>query len=221
MTKRRPDPENAPPTVFIVDDDNAVRESLSGLFQSVGLCVKAYPSTHAMLTDEAFDRPGCLVLDIRLPGQSGLDFFDALVERGVDRPVVFISGHADVPMAVRAMKAGALEVLTKPVRSQELLDVVHAAIEKDRAKRAEARGMVDLIAVFGSLTPREREIMALVVTGRRNKQIAADVGLSEATVKLHRSQVMRKMNAGSVADLVRMTATLGAAGLAQPRSTKG
>lgn len=204
-----------------MDDDDAVRESLSGLFQSVGLSVKAYGSTQALLADKTFDRPGCLVLDVRLPGQSGLDFFEALVERGADRPVVFISAHADVPMAVRAMRAGAVEILTKPVRSQDLLDAVHGAIEQDRTRRAEAIGLAELRAAFARLTRREGEIMTLVVTGRRNKQIAADVGLSEATVKLHRGHVMRKMNAGSVAELVRMTAALGGSVHIPPPSTKG
>ncbi|MER8886641.1 response regulator transcription factor [Mesorhizobium sp. M0663] len=193
------------PTVFVIDDDESIREALNELFQSIGLRVELFASVQAFLADDQPDRPGCLVLDVRLPGQSGLDFQDFLVREGVRLPIIFISGHADVPMAVRAMKAGAVEFLPKPVRSQDLLDAVHLAIERDQAHRACARTVSRVGADFETLTPREREVMALVVTGRRNKQIAADIGLSEATVKLHRGQVMQKMNARSVAELVRMT----------------
>jgi FixJ family two-component response regulator len=198
------------PTVFVIDDDEAVRESLSGLFQSIGLRVKLFASARAFLADPCPDCLGCMVLDVRLPGQSGLDFHDVLVSKGIHRPVIFISGHADVPMTVRAMKAGAMEFLTKPVRSQDLLDAVQLAIERDRTRRAGARNVAKVRADFENLTPREREILSLVVTGRRNKQIAADVGLSEATVKLHRGHVMQKMNARSVAELVRLTDALNA-----------
>ncbi|WP_214473416.1 response regulator transcription factor [Mesorhizobium sp. dw_380] len=200
--------DDTKPTVFIIDDDEAVRESLNGLFQSIGLRVELFASVQAFLSNGQADRPGCMVLDVRLPGQSGLDFQDLLVGKGIRRPIIFISGHADIPMTVRAMKAGAMEFLTKPVRSQDLLDAVQLAIERDQAQRARARNVAKVRADFESLTPREREIMALVATGRPNKQIAADVGLSEATVKLHRGHVMQKMNARSVAELVRMTDAL-------------
>jgi FixJ family two-component response regulator len=210
MTVPSPTPTDAlRPTVVVIDDDEYVRESLHGLFRSVGLRVEVFASVQAFLAGDLADRPGCMVLDVRLPGKSGLDFHDELVRKGVHRPVIFISGHADVPMSVRAMKAGAVEFLTKPVRDQDLLDAVQSAIEQDRVRRDGARDVARVRVGFESLTPREREIMALVVTGRRNKQIAADVGVSEATVKLHRGHVMQKMQARSVAELVRMADALG------------
>lgn len=199
------------PLVLVVDDDASVRDALSGLFQSVGIRSRVYDSCTTLLSDKDLDEVACMVLDVRLPGQSGLDFHDALIRKGVRCPVVFISGHADVPMAVRAMKAGAVEVLTKPVSGQNLLDAVHSAIEQDRARRAGTRRLAEVSAGFDGLTRREREIMALVVAGRRNKQIAAEIGLSEATVKLHRGRVMQKMNASSVAELVRMADALATA----------
>jgi FixJ family two-component response regulator len=196
------------PTITVIDDDVYLREALEGLLRSVGLCVELFASVQEFLASDPPDRPGCMVLDVRLPGQSGLDFHDELVRNGIHRPVIFISGHADVPMSVRAMKAGAMEFLTKPVRDQDLLDAVQLAVDKDRVRRDSARGVARVRGDFESLTPREREIMALVVLGRRNKQIAADVGVSEATVKLHRGHVMQKMQARSVAELVRMADTL-------------
>jgi FixJ family two-component response regulator len=196
--------DEAQTTVVVIDDDRDVREALQGLLRSVGLRAELFASVQEFLDSARPARPGCLVLDVRLPGRSGLDFHDDLVKSNVRLPVVFISGHADVPMSVRAMKAGAIEFLTKPVRHQDLLDAIQRAIEEDRVRRDEARAVAGLRAGFETLTPREREVMALVVAGRPNKQIGAEMGVSEATVKLHRSQVMRKMHAQSLAELVRM-----------------
>jgi FixJ family two-component response regulator len=197
------------PTVVVIDDDTEIRESLGDLLQSVGLQSDLFGSVQAFLDSARPDRPGCLVLDVRLPGRSGLDFHDDLAKAHVHLPVVFISGHADVPMSVRAMKAGAVEFLTKPVRHQELLDAIQLAIAKDRTRRDEAGSTARIRENFGTLTPREREVMVLVATGRVNKQIAADMGISPTTVKLYRGQVMRKMQAPSFVDLVRMMDSLG------------
>lgn len=191
-------------TVIVIEDDASVRESLGGLFRSVGLLVNLYPSVQAFQRDDPEDLPGCMVLDVRLPGKSGLEFFEEASKLGPVRPVVFISGHADVPMSVRAMKAGAVEFLTKPVRDQDLLDAVQSAIERDRVQRLNADGLATARASYDKLTARERDIMALVVIGRQNRQIALDLGLSEATIKFHRGHVMTKMKAESVADLVRI-----------------
>jgi RNA polymerase sigma factor (sigma-70 family) len=196
--------DEARPTVVVIDDDQDIREALQGLLRSVGLRVELFASVPEFLDGTRPDRPGCLVLDVRLPGRSGLDFHDDLVKAKVHLPVIFISGHADVPMSVRAMKSGAVEFLTKPVRHQDLLDAIQRAIGHDRARRDEEQFVDRLRTRFDTLTPREREVMKLVVAGRRNKQIATEIGLSEATVKLHRGQVMRKLGVQSLAELVRM-----------------
>ena len=195
--------DEAPPTVVVIDDDQSVREALQGLLQSVALPVELFSSVREFLDSDRLDAPGCLVLDVRLPGQSGLDFHDDLVKANVPLPVIFISGHADVPMSVKAMKAGAVEFLTKPVRHQDLLDAIHRAIEHDRSRREEAQVTARLRARFDTLTAREREVMRLVTAGRLNKQVAAEIGISEATVKLHRGQLMRKLGVQSLAELVR------------------
>jgi FixJ family two-component response regulator len=195
--------------VFVIDDDPSMRGALENLLSSVGLAVRAFASPQEFLNSDRPDMPGCLVLDVRLPGMSGLAVQQGLANEGIALPVIFVSGHADVPISVRAMKAGAVEFLTKPFHEQELLDAVHAAIERDSARRGEAGRAAELRARFGRLSPREREVMALVSAGRANKQIAAELGVSLVTVKVHRGQVMRKMVARSVPDLVRMADQLG------------
>lgn len=192
------------PTVYVIDDDASVREALRGLFESVRLQTDTYASVQDFLASAPSNRPCCIVLDIRLPGQGGLEFQEALAKRSDSRPIVVISGHVDVQMAVRAMKAGAVDVLTKPVREQDLLEAVNRAIAKDRQHRNEGRARQSLLSRYATLSEREKQIMALVAAGKLNKQIAADVELTEATVKLHRGQVMRKMGAESVAHLVRL-----------------
>jgi FixJ family two-component response regulator len=190
--------------VAVVDDDPDVREALRGLLRSVGLGVELFASVQEFLGAARLDVPGCLVLDVRLPGRSGLDLQAELARANMHLPVIFITGHADIPMSVRAMKAGAVEFLTKPFRDQDLLDAIQLAFAKDRARREEERTLAQLRANFDTLTPRERQVVTMVAAGRFNKQIAGDLGLSEATVKAHRGQAMRKMEARSLAELVRM-----------------
>ena len=197
------------PTVFIIDDDSSVREGVADLLRSVGLEVRAFASPQEFLDSKRPDAPGCLILDVRLPGPSGLELQGMLASSDIQLPIIFISGHGDIPMSVRAIKSGAVEFLTKPLHEQQLLDAVHAAVEQDRARREEAIALTELRLRFDTLTPREQEILVLVVSGRPNKQIAADLGLSEMTEKVHRSQVMHKTRAKSVIDLVRMTDKLG------------
>jgi FixJ family two-component response regulator len=196
------------PIVFVVDDDASMRQALARLLQSVQLRVEVFASPQEFLQSERPNVPSCLVLDIRLPGLSGLDFQAELAKADIRVPIVFITGHGDIPMSVRAMKAGAVDFLAKPFRDQDLLDAVTAAIQRDQKRREHENAMTDLRAHFSSLTPREREIMALVASGLMSKQIAAEVGLSEITVKVHRSHLMKKMGARSVADLVRMAGAL-------------
>ena len=198
----------APPTVFIVDDDPAIREALGSLLRSVGLEFKALPSVPEFLRSERPDGPTCLVLDIRLPGRSGLDFQRELSAANIHLPIIFITGHGDIPMSVQAMKGGALEFLTKPFRDQDLLDAIQLGLARDRAQRADEKALAALREQFEMLSPREREVMAEVVKGRLNKQIAGDIGISEITVKVHRGQVMRKMKASSLPDLTRMAGKL-------------
>jgi len=201
--------EGSVATVAVIDDDPGVRESLSAILRSIGLQVETYGSTQAYLSRDASIDPECIVLDIRMPGRNGLDFQDDLARRGDPTSIVILSGYADVPMSVRAMKAGATEFLVKPVRAQELLDAVELAISRTRSIRMEVQKIADLKANFDTLTMREREIFGHVAAGMMNKNIAAAIGLSEATVKVHRGSVMRKMRARSLADLVRMADQLG------------
>ena len=198
--------------VFVVDDDASMRRSLESLLRSVGNDVRLFASAQEFMQAPRPDAPGCLVLDVRLPGMSGLTFQHELAKAGVGLPVIFITGHGDVPMTVRAMKAGAAEFLTKPFDNQVLLDAIDAAIERDRARRRDAASLAVLNARYNGLTEREKQVMKLVVAGWVNKQIAAELGLSLVTIKLHRGQVMRKMLAKSVAELVRMADRLGARG---------
>lgn len=200
-----------PSVVFVIDDDPSIRESLQSLFRSVGHRVLVFETTEAFLHGERPEAPACLVLDVRLPGLSGLEFQRELAGSGIRLPIVFITGHGDIPMSVTAMKAGAIEFLTKPFRDQDLLDAVHRGIELDRARRSKSATLAELRGRFDALTPREREIMTLVATGQANKQIAGKLQLSEVTVKVHRAQVMHKMQAKSLPDLVRIADKLAAA----------
>jgi FixJ family two-component response regulator len=197
------------PIVFVVEDDESVRRALSNLFQSVGLEVEVFGSAAEMLQSKLPDVASCLVLDIRLPGLSGLDFQTELAKANIHIPIIFMTGHGDIPMTVRAMKGGAIDFLTKPFRDQDMLDAVMVAIERDRKRREADKVVANLQTHFETLTPRERQILALVSSGLMNKQIAAELGLAEITVKIHRGHIMKKMGAKSLADLVRKAETLG------------
>ena len=192
------------PVVFVVDDDAAVRESLDSLIRSIGLQVESFSSAQEFLRRKAPETPACLVLDVRLPGLSGLDLQRELLDAERAIPIIFITGHGDIPMSVQAIKGGAIEFLTKPFRDQDLLDAIQLGLARDRAWLENEKAIAALRTRFETLTPREREVMALVVTGRLNKQIAFDIGISEITVKVHRGQVIRKMKAASLPDLARM-----------------
>lgn len=201
--------EPAVPVVLVVDDDASVRGALDSLFRSVGLRVQLFASAAELLAAKLPDVESCLVLDVRLPGVSGLDFQTQLARESNNIPIIFMTGHGDIPMSVRAMKAGAVDFLAKPFRDQDMLDAVTVAIEHDRKRRESERQVGDLKALYATLSPREREIMGHVTAGLMNKQVAAEVGLSEITVKIHRGNVMRKLKARSLADLVRMAEVLG------------
>jgi FixJ family two-component response regulator len=195
--------------VFVVDDDAPMRESLKNLIRSVGLQVELFASAQEFLRSKRPNLPSCLVLDVRLPGLSGLDLQKRTGDAGIEIPIIFITGHGDIPMSVRAMKAGAVEFLTKPFRDQDLLDAIQQALDRDRTVRNQRAAIEELRGRFASLTSREREVMKLVVAGLLNKQIGAELGTSETTVKIHRHQVMEKMEAGSLPELVRMADRLG------------
>jgi FixJ family two-component response regulator len=196
------------PVVFVVDDDEDIRAAMRSLLASVGLRVETFPTAQDFLESRRLDAPVCLVLDVQLPGLSGLDLQHELIQRGISIPIVFLSGHGDIPTSVQAIKAGAVEFLTKPVQDHQLLDAIRRAMVADQLERPRRAELADLRRRYGSLTPREREVMTLVVSGLLNKQAAARIGTSEVTVKIHRGHIMRKMRADSVADLVRMTERL-------------
>ncbi|MCP3380033.1 MULTISPECIES: response regulator transcription factor [unclassified Bradyrhizobium] len=210
--RSRTSPDDA--VVLVVDDDASMREALTNLFESVGLRVEAFGSAAEILQADPPELPSCLVLDIRLPGSSGLELQSDLTKANIHTPIIFITGHGDIPMTVQAMKSGAVDFLTKPVREQDLLDAVQAAIERDRKRRDLGKIVSDLRSRFESLTPRERDILPLVTSGLLNKQVAGELGLAEITVKIYRGQVMRKMRAKSLADLIKMSEALG---ISRPR----
>jgi FixJ family two-component response regulator len=194
----------ADPTIFVIDDDVSVRQALESLIKSVGWQVRTFKNAPDFLHSGEIDAPGCLILDVRLPGLSGLDLQRSLAERKNHLPIIFLTGHGDIPMSVRAMKAGAVEFLTKPFREQDLLDAIRLAIDRDHTVQQQQSELAELSERYDTLTPREREVMGLVVSGLLNKQAAASLGLSEVTIKVHRGQVMQKMHAQSLAELVKM-----------------
>ena len=196
--------------IFVVEDDTSMREALVGLFESVGLDASAFGSVPEFLGGKITDCPSCLVLDVRLPGMSGLDLQAHLAQANIQMPIVFITGHGDIPMTVKAIKAGAIEFLTKPFRDQDLLDAVRQGLDTDRARRRQLRSVADLRVRFETLTPREQQVITLVSTGLMNKQIAGELGVTEITVKVHRANAMRKMGAKSLANVIKMVQELGA-----------
>ena len=196
------------PLVHIVDDDDSLRQGLASLLRSVGLSARTYSSTQEFLQSDRLETPGCIVLDIRLPGMSGLDFQEQLAGLGIRLPVILMTGHGDIPMSVRAMKAGAVDFLPKPFRDQDMIDAVTVAINRNRVQREKECQSMAIVDRYATLSPREREVMALVTTGKLNKQVAGELGLSEVTVKIHRGAAMRKMGARSLADLVRFVDAL-------------
>jgi FixJ family two-component response regulator len=208
VTGRPTPPRGELPIVYVIDDDESMRRALTNLFQSVSLRVEVFGSAPELLQRSLPDVASCLVLDIRLPGLSGLDFQTELAKANIRIPIIFMTGHGDIPMTVRAMKAGAVDFLAKPFRHQEMLDAVAMAIERDRKRRKDEQMISNAQALFETLTPRERDVLALVAAGRMNKQIAAEIGIAEITVKIHRGHVMKKMGTRSLADLVRITEML-------------
>lgn len=204
-----PEADNNEPIVMVVDDDPSVRRALVNLFESVGLRVAAFGSAPEILQSKPPEVPSCLVLDIRLPGLSGLDLQADLAKANIHTPIIFITGHGDIPMTVRAMKSGAVDFLTKPMRDQDILDAVQAAIQRDRKRREIEKTVSNVRSRFESLTPRERDVLSLVASGKMNKNVAAELGLAEITVKIYRGQIMRKMGAKSLAELVKMNEALG------------
>jgi FixJ family two-component response regulator len=204
--------KDAPPTVHVIDDDQSVREALYGLLETAALQVELFSSPQQYLEREPKTRPNCIILDVRLPGSSGLDFQKALADAGVHTPIIFLTGYADIPMTVQAMKAGAVEFLTKPYRDQALLEAVLLAIDKDIARRTKDDANAEVLQRFASLTARERQVLALTAAGKQNKQIAGQLGVADVTIRLHRRQIMQKMQAKSLADLMRITDILRSSG---------
>ena len=203
-------PEDQPAVVYVVDDDAGVRQMIARMVRSVGLAAESFESVQAFLERLDPTRPGCLVLDVRLPGESGLDLQDHLEKAGIDLPIVFVTGHGDIPMSVRAMKGGAVDFIEKPFRDQDLLDAIHAALARDASQRRDAQARAAARARLDTLTPRERQVLERVVAGLLNKQVAAELGTSEQTIKLHRGRAMRKMGAESLAQLVVLAQLAGA-----------